>query len=260
MYPPHTQHPYGSRPPPPKNSSNTVAIVVIVAIVVVFGAFTAFRIWLGNAVKTPQPTRADVDKAVKSLAAMHAGYPDIGTLEESACPKDLPAGEPFYAVHIADWDFMDRFERPYDPKRSFPLRSDAPWDLSDDSVFRLAPLATGATGDSGMANDASLVAKGKYVLVVRAKDKNEPHAEKDGTFVEGDYDGYAVLFDFDTAKPLCAAKINAQSSEKVTHREKGIVLGSTTEEALMKDLTGNVRDEAKKGLTRIAPTLTTAGL
>jgi hypothetical protein len=259
-------NPYGGSPygypqqpqfPPPKKKSNAGAIVLVVALVVVFVGITVASSVRKRSVASSTPPKADYSSIVSTMAKINAATPALGALEEKACPSDLARPAGFFGVHIADWDFMARFSGP-PVTYATTLRKDRPWDLSDDTVYGLHPIAPTTQLQDYEISNANNIALGRYVLVVRAIEKSEPKVVAGGKFIPGFWSGWAVLFDYDTAAPLCQTKFEATSSDKVKHRDKGFFATSTSE-ALMDDLRDNIRDEASKTLTKMAPTLSTVG-
>jgi hypothetical protein len=243
--------------PPPQKKSNVGVILIVVALVVVFIGISIASALLKKSSASSSPPKVDYSSIVSTMAKIRDATPALEGLEEKACPRDLVKPDGFYGVHIADYDFMARFSGP-PVTYATTLRKDRPWDLSDDTVFGLHPISKDTRLQDYEISNANNIVLAKYVLVVRAIEKNEPKVVSGGKFIEGDWSGWAILFDYTTAKPLCRMQFAATSSDKVKHRDKGFFATSTSE-ALMDDLRDNVRDEASKTLTKMAPSLTTVG-
>jgi hypothetical protein len=259
---PYGGHPYGypQQPqfPPPKKKSNAAVIAIVCGLVLLFIGWTVVTVLINKQApsKAAQP-KADYLSIVSTMAKIRDTTPALDGLAEKACPADLARPEGFYGVHIADWDFMARFSGP-PVEYATTLRKDRPWDLSDDTVFGLHPIEKTTRLQDYEISNANNIVLARYVLVVRAIEKSEPKVVTGGKFIQGEWSGWAVLFDYATAKPLCQTRFEATSSDKVKHRDKGFFATSTSE-ALMDDLRDNVRDEASKTLTKMAPTLSTIG-
>jgi len=234
-----------------------MVIVLVTSLVVVFVGVSIAGGLLKKKAKTSAPAKVDYTEIVAAMAKIHAATPAPEALEEKACPGDLARPEGFYGVHVADWDFTARFSGP-PVKYASTLRKDRPWDLSDDTVYDLHPVAKDAYLQDYEISNANNIVLGKYVLVLRVIEKSEPKVISGGKFIQGDWSGWAVLFDYKTATPLCQTRFEASSSDSVKHRDKGF-FATTTSEALMDDLRDNVRSEAGKTLTKMAPALSTVG-
>lgn len=261
-YPPVVGPPGWAPPPPPPRKSKLKGVLVGIGLATLCIGLSVTNALLDKNAKKSKIDRTAIATVSQELGAVHDALSDTDDLVERACPTDMPPNDPMYGVHVAEWDGLARFATPKPPRRGFRLRSEEPWNFSDDTIFGFHRPEEGVSDQDleFSTNDAEILKKGRYVLVVRATEKTPPTFPAPGEFVSGSFDGWAVLFDLASGKRLCQARVEAENSPNITHRKKGIITGSTAEEAVMEDLRKNIRSAANDALRRIAPNVSTFGL
>jgi len=78
------------------------------------------------------------------------------------------------------------------------------------------------------------------------------HVFKDGGFLSGRFDGYVVLYDLATAKPLCGAPLRAENSDEVRRSARG-VFRQSADEAVLADFKRNFEKDAQDALKQLSP-------
>ena len=199
--------------------------------------------------------KATIEEGTKRFLALKAAFP--AKPAEKACPDEkIPKGSVDLGHHAVDYDFLERFANPaldietgalkdFDYLTSSTLRGmDPPGKITDFATYSAVEAAR-------RFDDVS---KGKVVIVVRATRRVLPRDSGGEAFEGGEFEGWAVVFDLAAGSPLCAARVVAESSDEVTHRDRGI-LKETLDEALRKDFKKQVEKSLDAALGRISRNL-----
>jgi hypothetical protein len=252
----------GPPPPPPKKGSLTWLWILLGVVVAGFGGCGMCIALL------PEEDPAVIEKRVEErrdtiqatedrLKKLVKAFPDVASLEDEKCKaSDIPKRTSDKPHHVVDYDYIARFTKDGDAKKH-----EEGWDFLTASAVRefkpvsklddeLDSLAVG-----NMVSSLDYLEAGRIMVVLRATDaKDLPTLDGGEEFIMGDFQGWAVVFDYVEGKPLCQVKLSVASSEEVSHIEGGL-LGESPQEAISKDFQERFRKKLDESLATISDKL-----
>lgn len=253
---PHGAYPGGPMPPPKKKSLTWVWILVglVVAGFGGCGVCVALLPEEDPAVveKRVEERRDTLEATLSRLKKLRKNFPEVAGLKEKKCKEsDIPERASDKPHHVVDYDYLAKFtEKDFEEVEGWSF-------LTTSSIREFVPLADqkqelDSLAVGNMVHSLSYLEAGRIIVVLRGTEsKSLPELDGNDEFVMGDFQGWAVVFDYVDGKPLCQVPLAVESSESVTHIEGGL-LGKTPEEAITADFQDRFRKELQKALGKIS--------
>jgi len=196
-------------------------------------------------------TKSEIDAFAKRMRTLRERTPEPrDDLGDEPCPDEqlerATRGAPAPLL-VADYDYLERFVRPeIDPHAG----RGAAFRLLTTPALRAVVPAPRIT-DESMGNDVlfrikKLDEEYDYVAVLRTSERLLPRREG-GKFHGGRLAGHLVISDLATGKPLCRARVDAESSSEVAG-----IQGSDPERVLKNDFYAKVRDAIGAAVRRVS--------
>ena len=198
-------------------------------------------------------TLATIDARVKTL--------DTASLNSVACDAKAMLGKVTeekrkrgLRLHVAYAPFLERFSS--NDKAAWQ-EDKSPWAWVSDFTWKGHFERPMAERDAYSINSTAetmrdMFVANRYMIVVvpASKDANRlPKIPKAGDFTSGEFHGWAVVFDQTDATVACQYRIDAENSNSVEFKTRGL-MKEEPDKAILKDFQDNFEDALEKGLPK----------
>jgi hypothetical protein len=215
-----------------------------------------------------EQNRQDMAMVIERLLALRANCPEPATLKEAACSDDeivkmtenAGGRENYYKqVLYVDYDFLEQFTNPAADPDGDALRN---WqflnskNLRDFRPMDKLKLSLTASETSNLMYEQRT--EKRFVVVLRASRRQFPTvSEKADAFVPGFFDGWVVLFDYQSGQRLCQTPLQFESGESVKYKRGSRFFTSAADrenmaKAIQEDFKIQFKESAKKALARVS--------
>jgi len=162
-------------------------------------------------------------------------------------------------ARYVDYDYLEQFSNPAADPDGDALRG---WRfMTEETMLDYRPIDKLKLSLSARETASRMYDERTYkrfVLVFRAAKRRLPSlSEKADAFVPGFFDGWAVVFDYQTGQRLCQTPLQFESGDSVSYKSKSRFFSSPADKenmakAVQEDFKKQFKESAKKALARVS--------
>jgi hypothetical protein len=219
--------------------------------------------------KIEEQNRGDMLMVIQRLSTLRANYPELATLKEAACSDDEigkltqrtgDGKEPYdRQARYLDYDFLEQFSNPAADPEGAALRG---WQfMTEETMLDYRPIDKLKISLSAHETASRMTEERtskRFVIVFRAAKRQLPSLSLEADFYNsGFFDGWAVVFDYQTGRRLCQTQLQFESGESVSYKRKSGFFNSPSDKETMaksvqEDFKKQFKESAKKALARVS--------
>jgi hypothetical protein len=218
--------------------------------------------------RVEEQNRQDMAMVIERLLRLRANCPEPATLKEAACSDDeigkmteYVGGQENYLKQVLyiDFDFLEQFTNPAADPDGDALRN---WQFMTSKYLRdFRPMEKLKLSLTASETSNLMYEQRKYkrfAVLLRASRRQLPTvSQKADTFVPGFFDGWAVVFDYQSGQRLCQTPLQFESGEAVKYKRGSRFFTSAADrenmtKAIQEDFKIQFKEGAKKALARVS--------